>query len=365
MNTPWTRGAWLILAVALGTLTSLGADPTDPESPERRALRALQRGDHARAHETIEAELRATSPGAPRNRRLRLLRLAHHTLDPDSPLDPAELDALTASVHPDDLAWVDTLFDLVPPERRAPLRHIRRAVYDAIGPDLPRQTLIRLTFSEDPTARQRALDALGRQLAQLRRRVWEGGRLTPDQELALSDPELIQRMIELLPERLPSLPTVPGAWLAERSGDVQPVHILELIEAPALDPLDDAAQRGWPGALVARGVVERAMALRLSRYPDSSWSDARGTLPRPLQTLRCPAPCGTHVPQGARHCTTCGAPVRTPCAACGHLFPTDADTCTHCGRASDPDLQGQCPRCHAPTLWEHAHCAQCGLRLPQ
>lgn len=364
------------LALLLAIASPLLAAPLEPA--EEAVLARIAARDLAAARAGVLA-LRPAALESARARRVDLLDLgvalaalegaATDGLPPARQALLARLDRMRARVDPRDLGLLLALETALGPTGTVYLAPLRRAARAAIGPRQPRSLLVELARDADPELRRLGVSALVAQLAPFRARVVAGEDLSPSEQRALANPELIRLLIERLGDRgaggagdhlAPDLSApIPGVATA--------LHGLVLIETPALPALRAGLDRA--GTQEAIAAIEDAIAARLRRHPGSTWCSARGQAPTQAAVARVPCPgCKAALPAGARHCPACGLRVRSSCPSCLAALEPGAAWCSGCGAgASALTSAGRapptCPTCRAPVSTPGRFCPECGAEL--
>ena len=235
-----------------------------------------------------------------------------------------------------------------------------REAYHAVGPTLPTETLMALSRDPERRVRRLAVSGLAEQLGLLRAQVDRGVCLEPKQQRAMSDPTLIQLLIDRLSDRDGHTDRIPADMAVRSAGSASAMHALVLIEAAALPALEE--QRDRDGATGAIAAIHSAVAERLRRYPRSTWFCADGDHGRThgLALLHC----GRPLPESARYCPVCGDQVRETCAACGELLGVGQDFCPKCGSASEGEVNVPvCDQCGVAIPPQSGFCPTCGHDL--
>jgi hypothetical protein len=273
------------------------------------------------------------------------------------------LDRASALARADDLALVHALAQSAP-EAPPYARAIERAALRSIGQTEDDRRLIILGDDPDPEVRRRAIEAIARRVAALRKKVDEGGTLTRDEQARLADRSVIETLVARLADRTRGAdPLSPD--LAAPIGATA-LHALALIETPALVALESAERAGSADAAAALKAVRAAIGARLRTSPGSTWVSGVGEPPAVgVASLPCPG-CGKPVSPLARACPACGKPVSPSgalCARCGVPF-REGGFCPVCGGGPLPAAQVRpCLACGEENPPEAKFCKKCGASL--
>jgi hypothetical protein len=315
-------------------------------------------------------ELAAASKGAlerpeaePRARRLALvwavLRAASLSLEGrDDEREVRHALALAAErALPEDLALLRETATVS--ERAAPYaRLVARGATGKIAASSDPSLLLAFLRGDDEDAKRRAIVALGERLGTIRAKVETGNDLDLAEQRELADPALLDALIDELGARQKAADDLAHDLAA--SATASPLHVLALIEAPAISALEAARRRGAVGADEALAAVLAAARERVRRFPRSTWSSARGLMPRAIPDALPCASCQRPLPQGARFCPACGAASSgAPCARCGET--TLHEVCPRCGASAAARAPSRvCEKC-GETLGEgDGFCRRCG-----
>lgn len=373
----------LLLTAVAGPLLlrSASGAPGAIEPGEQVVLEHVAAGELVAARAAI-LKLRPGALDSARARRVDLLELAVALSEADQSGEApareavrARLDRMSERVDPRDLQLLRALTRALGAPGQVYFTSLLRAARAQVGPRQPRSVLLELTRDPDPELRRLAVSALAGQLAPIRARVNAGDELGPAEQRALSNPELIRALIERLGDRVSGpgesagvTDDIPADLAAAAPGVASALHALVLVEAPALPALRQEATRST-GARQAIAAIESAIAVRLGRYPRSTWCSAQGAPPREAVAARRPCPaCQTPLPASARYCPACGARARQGCPACHQLLDPGATFCPGCGAsATPPPAPGAgartCPACRAELRTPGRYCPECGAEV--
>ena len=332
-------------------------------------LELLKRDDLGAAMDratTFATTLESPAPQEPGTRRLGLVlavaraaRFAKDRTGEEASVKRA-LAAAGERARPEDLGFLRSVASSS--TRAAPYaRALARDACSRIDASTESRTLVAFLRGDDADARRRAAAAIGDRLAQLRSKVAAGGELDAIEQAELADPLLIATLVEDLASPRQGADALAHDLAA--SAAASSLHALALVEAPAIPALEAAKRRGLTGAGEALTAIRQAAEERLQRHPSSTWSSARGAMPRILPDAVPCTGCQKPLPEGARFCPACGSSAPgVPCPRCGEAVL--GDICPRCGGASSAKVASRtCEKCGEASGASDRFCRRCGATL--